>query len=71
MKGRKAKQMKNEMYTISEIAEFFKFSTGSAYRLIYNEAIPFIKIGGRILVWSEALEEWIKKQQEKWNRWWH
>jgi excisionase family DNA binding protein len=55
--------MKSQFLTVSEIAEFFKFSKSSAYRLIGSNAFPYIRLGQRFLIWSEDLEEWIRNKQ--------
>ena len=55
-----------EYYTVAELAELFKVSKDTVYKLCENREIPFIKIKGAIRFRHSTIEKWVT-QQEKLN----
>jgi excisionase family DNA binding protein len=53
--------MEKKFYTIKEAAEMLSISTKLIYKLIKQEEFPCMKIGGRILIPSTLLTEYIEK----------
>ena len=47
--------------TVQDVSKRLSKSASIVYTLLNYEKLPSIKIGGRIVVKEEALNEWIKK----------
>lgn len=58
--------MKNEnqetlVYTINEFADLFKISKSMAYQLARIDGFPKIRVGKKILILKNGLEQWMKE----------
>ena len=53
------------MYTVEDISNIFKCSVRLAYDIVNLDGFPSMKLGGRILVEKNALNEWIGKNKGK------
>jgi len=53
------------MYSVKDIRNIFKCSSSQAYSLVNANGFPSIRIGGKILVEKNALENWLYKNQGK------
>lgn len=59
--------MKNEnqetlVYTIDEFADLFKISKSMAYQIARADGFPKIRMGKRILIPKNELEQWMKEK---------
>ena len=57
--------MEKRTINVNELAKLLGISIPTAYRLANDPTFPSIKIGTRVLIPIDELEEWIKKQARK------
>ncbi len=50
----------SDVLTIKEVAEQYRLSTKSIYRLVQQKRIPHFRVGGSIRFFRKALEEYDK-----------
>ncbi|BGE81981.1 helix-turn-helix domain-containing protein [Staphylococcus petrasii] len=53
------------LLTVKETAEFLRISERYAYKLIGNNKIPYIKLGGKILIDKNSLIDYLHKIEIK------
>ena len=53
------------MLSVPEMAAALGISRAGAYELARSEGFPALKIGTRILIPKDKLQEWVDKQTEK------
>ncbi len=51
--------MEKLVYTPKEVTKILNIGLNKVYELIYQKQIPFIRVGRKILVPKQALENWI------------
>lgn len=51
--------------TVKETADYLKMSENHTYLLIKSKKIPSIKLGGKILINKESLDEMLKNMERK------
>ncbi len=49
------------LLTIKEISKILKISESTLYRWVHKRAIPFVKLGGKLLFSQDDIQEYIKK----------
>lgn len=49
------------VYTVQETAEILNIGMNKAYELIQQKQIPFVRVGRRILIPKQTLENWLDK----------
>ena len=52
--------MRNEVFTVSEIAEVLRISTKTAYKLIQEQSMPYIRVRGQIRITAHALDNYLR-----------
>jgi len=57
--------MKDDLFTIREVAEMLKLTEKTAYRLVSDGEIPGFKVGGSWRFSGKELEKWIAEQNRK------
>lgn len=62
--------MEDQLLTRSEVARSRRVSLGLVNKWIYSlpegERLPFVKVGSRTLISSQALDEFLQRNQSKW-----
>ena len=53
------------MLSVSEMAAALGISRAGAYELARSEGFPALRIGTRIVIPKDKLQEWVDKQTEK------
>jgi excisionase family DNA binding protein len=51
----------SEILTVPEVSEYTRLSKSTIYDLTKAGKMPHIRIGSRILIRKEALDEWLNK----------
>lgn len=51
-------------YSVAEAAKQLGISSKTCYELTHRADFPALKIGNRILVSREGLQEWVRNQQQ-------
>ena len=59
---RELSQMKDEIMTIREVAEFLKLTEKTTYRLVSDGTLPGFKVGGSWRFKRDEINHWIKRQ---------
>jgi excisionase family DNA binding protein len=54
-----------KLLTIPEVMKALRVSRATIYRLMANDALPFVKIRRRTLVSRDALDAFIQRQQQE------
>lgn len=52
---------KQKFYRPAEVAHLLQYRIGYVYNLIYQKRLDHLKIGGRIYVSQEHLNNWLEK----------
>ena len=60
--------MKKTCLTVEELRQHLNCSATTAYRLVHSEGFPTFKIGRKILIPVDKLNEWIERQSEGGSR---
>ena len=53
------------MHSVPETAAALGISRAGAYELARSEGFPVLRIGNRIVIPKDKLQEWVDKQTEK------
>ncbi len=54
---------------VSELSEYLGIGRATAYELVNSDGFPSFRIGKKILINVDALEEWIKSNiQKRWEQ---
>ncbi len=53
--------MEKLVYTVRETANVLNVGMNKAYELIQQKQIPYVRVGRRILIPKNALENWLKQ----------
>ena len=53
------------MLSVPEMATALGISRAGAYELVRSEGFPALRIGTRIVIPKDKLQEWVDKQTEK------
>ena len=53
------------MLSVPEMAAALGISRAGAYELARSEGFPVLRIGNRIVIPKDKLQEWVNKQTEK------
>ena len=53
------------MLSVPEMATALGISRAGAYELARSEGFPVLRIGNRIVIPKDKLQEWVNKQTEK------
>ena len=53
------------MLSVPEMAAVLGISSAGAYELARSEGFPALRIGTRIVIPKDKLQEWVNKQTEK------
>jgi excisionase family DNA binding protein len=56
--GRPPKTKK--LYSVKEISQQLSMSASNIYKLVSQDSIPYIRVGGKILFDQTAINKWIK-----------
>jgi excisionase family DNA binding protein len=56
--GRPPKTKK--LYSVKDISQQLSMSASNVYKLVSQENIPYIRVGGKILFDQTAINKWIK-----------
>jgi excisionase family DNA binding protein len=51
--------------TVKELQQYLGIGRVSAYNLVNSEGFPSFRIGKKILINADALNEWMKRKGEK------
>ena len=54
-----------EVLTAKEVSDILKLGINKTYSLMNSSAFPSYRIGNKMYVTNEALDEWLKKIQGK------
>jgi excisionase family DNA binding protein len=46
-----------------QLSKVLNLSVGHCYRLVQERKIPFVRLGGSIRFRSEAIDDWIRRQE--------
>jgi excisionase family DNA binding protein len=57
--------MKENYLTIEDLSNVTTLAKSTLYSYVHYRAIPFIKIGGRIVFEEGAIKKWMKKKEVK------
>ena len=57
--------MKQKYLTISDASKLTTLAKSTLYSYVHFQAIPFLKIGGRIIFEEESIKKWMDKKQIK------
>lgn len=52
------------LLTVPETAHVLRISRNLTYELLRQRTLPFVRLGRRVLIPRQALEEWITNQSE-------
>jgi excisionase family DNA binding protein len=52
-----------KLMTVSEVAANLGISKSKIYKLTSKQAIPFVKIGSRVLFSHESIQSWIAEHE--------
>ncbi|GGA56763.1 hypothetical protein GCM10007416_32470 [Kroppenstedtia guangzhouensis] len=52
------------VYTVKQAADKLQMSKSKVYELARQKDFPSVKIGGRVMIPRQKLEEWINQQAE-------
>ncbi|NGM83950.1 helix-turn-helix domain-containing protein [Paenibacillus sp. 7124] len=52
-----------QVYSVSELAEYLKVSTDSIYTMVREKQIPHVRVRKRIIFPMNMIEEWLNNQQ--------
>lgn len=66
--GRGDDDMKKTTISVQELASELGISMTKAYELAKREDFPVIRIGKRILIPVEILNEWLRREADNGNR---
>ncbi|DAA99643.1 TPA: hypothetical protein CPT96_08050 [Candidatus Gastranaerophilales bacterium HUM_10] len=50
-----------KLITIDELSTILQTSKSTIYRWVHKRAIPFVKLGGKLLFSQDEIQEYIKK----------
>lgn len=53
--------MEQHVLSVSELADYLKIGKSKAFELVKKNGFPRLRLGRRILIPIEELEEWIKE----------
>ena len=48
-----------KLLTVEDIAELFQTSTSTIYRWVHKREIPFVKLGGKLRISPDEIQEYI------------
>ncbi|MBQ6360953.1 MAG: helix-turn-helix domain-containing protein [Lachnospiraceae bacterium] len=57
--------MESYYYTVEQMQQYLHLGRTQAYSLCHEPGFPTIRVGRRILINRERLEEWLLEQEEK------
>ena len=57
--------MKEKYMTIEEASRVTTLAKSTLYSYVFHRAIPFIRIGGRIVFEEEVLQKWMRRKEVK------
>ncbi|MFQ5834579.1 MAG: helix-turn-helix domain-containing protein [bacterium] len=57
-----------ELLTIQELSKILKISPKTIYRLVHEDSIPHLKIGGSIRFNQRQIEVWLQRKSRKRRR---
>jgi len=53
-----------EFMSVREVAEYLRISLRTAYQLVYDGAVPAVKVGGQYRIRRTALDQHLAEQLE-------
>ena len=51
-----------QVYEVKDIMKIMRISRNTAYKLIQQEGVPYMRIGGRYKIPAERFHEWLSSQ---------
>lgn len=51
-------------YSVSDLVRVLSISRPTAYQLVHQDGFPVVRVGNRILVPKQGLEDWLAEQSE-------
>lgn len=57
--------MDSEFLTAEEVAEYLRLPLSTVYKLVQDKKLPGFKVGKHWRFRKEAIQKWIKEQEEK------
>jgi len=51
--------MPPNIYEVKDIMQIMRISRNTAYKLIQQEGVPYIRVGGRYKIPAERFDEWL------------
>ena len=63
--------MQPKLMTIDEVAELFRVSKVTIYRMVESRIIPFYRLGGRLRFNEEEMLSYLESQRVKPREEWH
>jgi len=54
--------MPPNIYEVKDIMQIMRISRNTAYKLIQQEGVPYIRIGGRYKIPAERFHKWLSEQ---------
>jgi len=54
--------MPPSVYEIKDIMQIMRVSRNTAYKLIQQEGVPYMRVGGRYKIPAERFHEWLSRQ---------
>lgn len=55
----------SEFLTAEEVAEYLRLPLSTVYKLVQDKKLPGFKVGKHWRFRKEAIQKWIKEQEEK------
>ena len=60
--------MNKRFFTIPELAEQLRISKTKMWRLVRDNEIKIMRIGHRVIITEEALNDYVKKHEGYWSK---
>lgn len=57
--------MSPEFLTAEEVAEYLRLPLSTVYKLVKDKRLPGFKVGKHWRIRTEAIQDWIKEQEQK------
>ena len=55
--------LKDEIFTINEVAKYLKISKHTAYKLVERGKLPHFRVGRQLRYRKESIDQWATQQE--------
>ncbi len=57
-----------DIFNLGELSKYLMISRSTLYKMTETDRIPYFKVGRQIRFSKDAIDRWIKSQEEKKNK---